>query len=251
MDSKADLALRLVDDFDADGAGRGDTGTLVSGVSEGELHERPTGTRCAQQRPGAVAILDVGRMCLKLDRPAVGIHQGMPLAPFDLLAGIIAPHAAAFGGSDALAIHHGGGRAGFAPNPLAVAHDQMVVDDLPAAVITQPGEPTIDRAPRRKTLRHQPPRDAAAQHIAHGVDDLPHRPCPLAATPRLGWKERLKDRPLTVGQVASIAQPVAAMLPSGGRCPHRGLVKCVCNLDESRFGPAAYPPFIQSYRWRF
>ena len=79
--------------------------SLVARIGEGQLHERPAWARSTQQRPGAVAVLDVSRMHLKLERAAVGIDQRMPLASLDLLAAIIAPTAFALGRLDALAIY--------------------------------------------------------------------------------------------------------------------------------------------------
>jgi hypothetical protein len=66
-----------------------------------------------------MAVLDVGRLSLELQRPAVRINQRVPLTALDLLAAIVAPDASAFGRLDALAIHHGRNRAGFPACPLA------------------------------------------------------------------------------------------------------------------------------------
>ena len=197
-----------------------------------------------------VAILNVGRVGLELERPAIRVHHRVPLASLDLLAAIVAPHAAALGRLDALAVDHGRGRAGFAPDPLAVTHDQVVVDGFPRAVIAQPGEPAVHGAPRREAVGHQPPRDAATQDIADAVDDFPHRVRPFPAAIGFGRQKRQQDRPFGIGQVASIAQPGTAMLPPGGRGPHRGLVLCVAtstNHDLAR--PPS--PSRKSCRTRF
>ncbi len=57
-----------------------------------------------------------------------------------------------------LAVDHSRCRTGFAPAPLAVAHDQMMVDRLPGTIVAQSGEPAVDRVPERKGIWHQPPR---------------------------------------------------------------------------------------------
>jgi hypothetical protein len=154
---------------------------------------------------GTVAILNIGRVGLELKRPAIRVHHRVPLASLDLLAAIVAPHAAALRRLDALAVDNSRGRARLASHPFAVPHDQVVVDGFPNAVIAQPGKPAVHGAPRREVLRHQPPCNAAAQYVADAVDDLPHRMRPQAGAISFGRQEGTQDRPLGVGQVASIA----------------------------------------------
>jgi len=144
-------------------------------------------------------------MNLQLEGPSIGIDHRMSLASLDLLARIVAARAAAFGCLDALAVQDRCGRARLAPGTLAVAHDQMMVDRLPRAVVAQPGEPAIDRAPRGKAVRHEPPGDTTAQHVTDGVDDLAQGPRALAPAGGGGRQEGREDRPFRVGQVASIA----------------------------------------------
>jgi hypothetical protein len=43
-------------------------------------------------------------------------------------------------------------RAGLAPRPFAIEHDQVMVDRLEEAAIAQPDEPAIDRAPGREIV---------------------------------------------------------------------------------------------------
>ena len=172
------------------------------------------------------------------------------LRPFDLLAGIVAADTAALGRLDALAVDHRRGRAGLAPDPLAIAHDQVVVDRLPRAVVAQPGEPAIHRAPRREAVRHEPPRDAAAQHVEDRVDDLAHRPRTLPAAGGLGGQEAAQGSPIPrrSGRFHSAApRGYAAAGWSGSTSLSR---QVVANLDESRFDPAAQP-LTRSYRRRF
>ena len=57
MNGEPHLALRFAHNFDPDRAGFRDARPLVAAVGEGELHERPTGARGAQEWPGAIAIL--------------------------------------------------------------------------------------------------------------------------------------------------------------------------------------------------
>lgn len=77
-----------------------------------------------------ISILDIGSVGFDQQRSAIGIDQGMSLAPFDLLASVIAPRAAAFRGLDALTVDNGCARAGLAPRPVAVSHHQSMVHSL-------------------------------------------------------------------------------------------------------------------------
>ena len=56
--------------------------------------------------------------------PAVGIHESVALAAVDFLAGVVTAWAARLGGLDALAVHHGSRRTGFAAGSLAVEHHE-------------------------------------------------------------------------------------------------------------------------------
>jgi hypothetical protein len=79
----------------------------------------------------------------------VGVDQRMALAPLDLLAGVVAPWPAGLGRLDTLAIDDRAARTGFASGPLAIGHDQRVIDLLEAAIVAERGEPAIDRPPGR------------------------------------------------------------------------------------------------------
>src|SRR5215207_2762288 len=74
---------------------------------------------------------------------------------------------------------------------------------------------------------------AAPHHVEDGVDHLPHRPGAGTAVVEWRWEKRLKKRPFGVGQVARIAQPRSAMMPTGGRGPHRSFQAGFSNPLES------------------
>lgn len=59
---------------------------------------------------GTAPILDVGAVRHQPYHQTERVGDDMALAALDLLAGIIAPYAAAFGGFDALAVNHSGRR---------------------------------------------------------------------------------------------------------------------------------------------
>jgi hypothetical protein len=64
---------------------------------------------------------------------------------------------------------------------------------------------------------------------------------PLPAWPRQPW---LQHTPLGIGQVTRIAQARTAMLPPGGRGPHRKFHPRCRNPLESRLPPAIHPRHI-------
>lgn len=62
----------------------------VSAIGEHDLDEGPKASGGAQQRLGAVAILDAAGMDLNFEQAAVRVGQDVPLAPRDLLARVVA-----------------------------------------------------------------------------------------------------------------------------------------------------------------
>jgi hypothetical protein len=71
----------------------GDEPAGVSAIGEHGLDEAPEAARGAQQRLGAVAILDAAGMDLHCEQAAVGVGQDVPLAPRGLLARVVAARA--------------------------------------------------------------------------------------------------------------------------------------------------------------
>jgi hypothetical protein len=69
--------------------------------------------------------LDVGGTHLELQGAPIRVDKRVALAPFHLLACVVAARAASLGGLGALAIEHAGGRAGGPTHPFAVADDQV------------------------------------------------------------------------------------------------------------------------------
>src|SRR3990170_2994911 len=147
---KADLIWQLADDLDDDDGGRGHPLMIVSGIGEGPFDEGEEPTGDGEEWSAAVAILDARRMRLVEGGAPVGVDERMALAAVDLLAGVIATRPAGLGRLDALAVDDRGRGAGLASGPLAVGHDEGVVDPLEHAAVTPGREPAVDRAPRRK-----------------------------------------------------------------------------------------------------
>jgi hypothetical protein len=84
-----------LDDFERPGAGfgdgRGQGSALVAGVGEDALDEGEEVSRAAvEDEPGAVAVLDVGRMDDDVQQEAERVDEDVPFAARDLLARIVA-----------------------------------------------------------------------------------------------------------------------------------------------------------------
>ncbi len=71
----------------------------------------------------------------------------MTLAPVDLLAGVVTAQPAGLGRLDALAVDDRARGAGFTSDPLAIRHDELVVDCLKAPIVAERRKPAIDRSP--------------------------------------------------------------------------------------------------------
>jgi hypothetical protein len=93
-------------DCDRDCLGGSLSGIAAVGECLGDERERAP--RQTQDNQSAIAILNVGGLGFQDQTPSARAHHDMPLAAFDLLAGIIASRAAALGGFHALAVEHGG-----------------------------------------------------------------------------------------------------------------------------------------------
>src|SRR5690349_17346185 len=95
----------------------------------------------------------------------------MALAPLDLLASILAMHAAR-GGLHALAVEDTRTRFGVAPQLLAQLAAQAVMQLLPGAVFAPSVVVVRHEAVGRQVVREIAPGTAGAQQIADGVNDL-------------------------------------------------------------------------------
>ena len=106
------------------------------------------------------------------DQQAKGIGHDMALAPVDLLASIIAPDTAAFGGLHALAVDYAGTWAGLAPRKLPRHHNWLVVDTLQQSLVSPGVEVAFYRRAGWKVVGEQRPLAAAAQAEADAVKQL-------------------------------------------------------------------------------
>jgi hypothetical protein len=128
------------------------------------------------------------------------------------------------------------------PDPLAIGHDQQVVDGLKQAGVPPQAEPAKDRALGRQVGRQEAPGNAAAQDIEDRVEDLAGGPAARTSSSVGLGQERREQRPFGVGQIGFVTQAVAAILPPSGRGPHRASRSGFSTLLESRH-PRPLNPF--------
>jgi hypothetical protein len=115
-------AWRALDDLDGPGTAVGHSGaqlrTAVDAIGEDVLPLGEGPAQAAQQKYGAVRVLDIGFMHARDEQEALGVGNDVALAPLDALAGIDAARTATFGGRHALAVDDAGRGSGVArPQP--------------------------------------------------------------------------------------------------------------------------------------
>src|ERR1700739_1485257 len=136
----------------------------------------------------------------------------MTFAAFDFLAGIKAAWAAGLGGLDRLAVDHTGRRAGLAALRPAGAPQENVVEPQPHLTGAPGIEVALHRSVGRKLLGQQTPWAAGVGEIEYRIDHRTYwRRAWPAALGRWG-KLNCYHRPLAVGRIACITQPVPPIL---------------------------------------
>lgn len=119
--------------------------------------------------------------------------------------------------------------------PLAVGHDEGVVDALPDPLALPAAQIIIDRLPRRQVIWQQPPRHAGPQKIEDGVHQFVRRGLPgPPACLRVG-DQRREQFPLRVGQV-SVVPPSCGRLPLCYRAAARIVGPTPYESRNSRLG---------------
>ncbi len=206
---------------------------LVSGVatiSKNVAQPRIRFSGRAQNGNRAVAVLNVGGMNLQSDQVARSVGDDVALAPFDLLADIVAARAATFRGFHRLTVDHVGRRAGLAARPFTRKHHQRVVDLEPGDVLGLGTEVAAQRRGRRKILVKRSPRIAAGCQMLDRVDHLTQIGRSWPAKPLGFGKERIHERLFAIGHVACVAQPISSMLRTGDlSLGHRKLHRIVAD----------------------
>src|SRR3954452_6351118 len=96
----------------------------------------------------------------------------------------------------------------------------MVVDPAEQPFVAPAAEVAKGRAFGWQILRDQAPRDAPAQHVEDGIQDLAGGPGSRATARGRLRHERGNHPPLRICQVCFVTKAGAAMLPPGNRGPH-------------------------------
>src|ERR1700733_11093789 len=207
---------RTLDDFDRPWAAIVDGGAQlrapVDAVCEDVAQAGETSAERAQQRHGAVRVLDVGLMDLAGQQEALGIGDDMALAAFDALAGIDPTRAATFGGRSTLAVDDGGRRGNVAPQHLAGTRHQPGVEPTPGAVVAPAVEIALHRRTRWEVGRQGAPLAAGGQNIKDRIDDHAQIAGPRPAKPSRRRQKGFDRSPLTVRRVTCVAQALAPIL---------------------------------------
>ncbi len=139
------------------------------------------------------------------EHEALGVDEQMPLAALDLLAAVVAAHAANAGRLDGLAVDDASAGLGIAaqahPQPLP----QHQMDPLPGAVEAPLSKVMVDRLPRRQVAGQQAPGPARPDDIEDGVENRAQA-VPAGPTPWREWREQGLDRlPFRIREVRQVA----------------------------------------------
>jgi len=222
-------AGRPFDDLDRPRAamvdGGAQLGPSVDAVGEDAAQLGEASAQRAQQRYGAVRVLDVGLMDLTDQQEALSIGDDMALAALDALASIDATRAATFRGRSTLAVDDGCRGSNVAPKRSAGACHQPSIDPMPGAVVAPAVEITLHCRARREVPGQRAPLAAGGQNIEDGVDD--RAPIPGAWTPQppRRWQQGLEHRPLAVRHVACVAKALASIMSTSGFSPSHVILR--------------------------
>jgi len=209
-------AGRALDDLDGPRTAVFDGGAqlraAVDAVGEDVVQPRTAPAQGAQQRDGAVRVLDAGLMNLADKQEALGIGDDVALAPLDAFAGVDATRAATFRGRRALAVDDAGARRRIAPQCPAGARHQSIADPAPGAIVAPAVEVSLHRRARREVLGQGTPLATGGQDIKNSLDDGPQAALARPAQPARRRQQRLQHRPFSIRRATCIPQSVPSIL---------------------------------------
>src|SRR5476651_697755 len=155
-----------------------------------------------QQRHGAVAILDIGRMNVNPEKKTIGIGHNMPFAAVNAFPGVVAARSAGLRSRRALAVDYRCRRLRLASELFSRAPDQNTDNPLPPARIAPSIKITLYRRVGRKLLRQCPPLAARRQNIENRLYNTTQISFTRPATPVRSRQKALDQRPLSIGHIA-------------------------------------------------
>src|SRR5918997_5408487 len=97
----------------------------------------------------------------------------MPLAPFDVLVGVVATRVGRFFDSlDALGVHDGRCGLGILARPLPLDCTQDFEDEVPQPVQSESPEMVVNGRPWRKVMGQKPPMTATLEYVEDSVENI-------------------------------------------------------------------------------
>src|SRR3978361_2182543 len=124
-----------------------------------------------QQVRQRVAILNVRRCHLTLDRQAESIDRDVAFAALDLFARVVALGATRLGGLDGLAVDDDDARRRAPSFRLTNSHDQDANDLFPQTAVAPGIEAVLHGGEGRKVLWQVAPRAACTDQVKQGIED--------------------------------------------------------------------------------
>src|ERR1700752_3070229 len=113
--------------------------------------------------------------------------------------------------------------------------DQGLDDSLPSAGVAPSVKIALHRGVRRKFLRQGPPLAPGGQDVEDRLHGLAQIDFPRASQPTSRRHLPGDHRPLRIGQIACVAQPIALILDASDFGPrHRALPRIFANPKESQ-----------------
>lgn len=184
---------------------------FVTGIAAVDEHVSQPGLKAADQGDDALhaaAVLNVGGMDQKTYEMAFVDVYDVALTALDLSVGAEGARGTALRGFHRLAIDDVRHERGLAARVFARRHDQHVIDPEPRPVTRPMVDLLLHRRTQRKLLRQPLPLATNRGHIVNRVRQrskigLPRTPD--AVPTRQQWHNQ---RPLLVGHIACVAQPI-------------------------------------------
>src|SRR5215210_766603 len=129
----------------------------------------------------------------------------MPLAPFDVLVGVVAVRSGPLlGGLDALGIHYCRRCIGVPAYSVPLSATQGPVNEAPRSAKAQFPEVIVDGRPWREVVGQKPPMAATFEYVEDGVENIAQGVGTRSSLGLWGGQARAQTPPLSIGKVGRI-----------------------------------------------
>jgi hypothetical protein len=225
--------------------------SAIDPVGKDMLKPGKTLSQAFQQRHGSMNILNVCGMDVDGQKKPIGINDNVALAPINTLTGVKAPWTTGLCCRSTLAVDDSSGRRWLTPKFSPRSLDQSSDDPVPPAGVAPIIEIALDRGVWWELAWQSSPLAARRRNIKNCPHDLAQIDLARAAPVPSRWHLPGNQRPLRIGQVACIAQPIAQILDTSGFGPrHRALPRIFANPKESQPAEITHSFFGQALRMR-